>query len=64
LKSPCNKLCVIDPQSGLCRGCLRTLAEIAGWSAMSDAERERVMNALTERRARLDVPEIPVPPPA
>ena len=64
MKTPCNKLCVIDPQSGLCRGCLRTLAEIAGWSAMSDAERERVMNALAERRTRLDVPEIPVPPPA
>ena len=53
---------MIDPQSGLCRGCLRTLAEIAGWSAMSDAERERVMSALDERRGRLDVPEIPVPP--
>ena len=62
MKSPCNKVCVIEPQSGLCRGCLRTLAEIAGWSEMSDAERERVMNALAERRGRLDVPEIPVPP--
>ena len=62
MKTPCNKLCVIDPQSGLCRGCLRTLPDIAGWRAMSDAERERVMNALAERRARLDVPEIPVPP--
>jgi predicted Fe-S protein YdhL (DUF1289 family) len=62
LKSPCNKVCVIDPQSGLCRGCLRTLPEIAGWSGMSDAQRERVMNALAERRGRLDVPEIPVPP--
>ena len=62
MKSPCTKLCVIEPQSGLCRGCLRTLAEIAGWSGMSNAERERVMNALAERRGRLDVPEIPVPP--
>ena len=62
MKSPCNKVCVMEPLSGLCRGCLRTLAEIAGWSGMSDAERERVMNALAERRGRLDVPEIPVPP--
>ena len=52
----------MDPTSGLCKGCLRTLAEIAGWSGMSNAERERVMNALAERRGRLDVPEIPVPP--
>jgi len=62
LKSPCTKLCVMDPQSGLCRGCLRTLAEIAGWGGMSDAERQAVLAALPERRDRLDVPEIPVPP--
>ena len=59
MKSPCNKVCVLDPQSGLCRGCLRTLAEIAGWSAMSDAERERIMAELPRR---LDVAKISVPP--
>ena len=62
MKSPCNKVCVMDPQSGLCRGCLRTLAEIAGWSEMQESEQETLMAALAERRDRLDVPEIPVPP--
>ncbi|HXL76263.1 MAG TPA: DUF1289 domain-containing protein [Burkholderiales bacterium] len=62
LKSPCTKLCVMDPQSGLCRGCLRTLAEIAGWSEMPESEQETLTAALAERRDRLDVPEIPVPP--
>ena len=52
----------MDPQSGLCRGCLRTLAEIAGWSEMPELEQETLMAALAERRDRLDVPEIPVPP--
>ena len=57
-----HKVCVMDPQSGLCRGCLRTLAEIASWSEMPESEQETLMAALAERRDRLDVPEIPVPP--
>lgn len=36
---------------GLCTGCLRTLDEIARWSAMSDAERRAVIAALPARRA-------------
>lgn len=50
MKSPCNNVCVVDPYSGLCKGCLRTLEEIGGWSAMSDEERERVLSVLEERR--------------
>jgi predicted Fe-S protein YdhL (DUF1289 family) len=50
LKSPCIKVCLMDPQSGLCRGCLRTLDEIARWGAMSDAEREAVMRELPSRQ--------------
>ena len=52
----------MDPERGVCAGCCRTLDEIAAWSTMSDAQRERVLEALAERRARLNVPEIPVPP--
>ena len=62
MKSPCTKVCVMDLHSGLCRGCLRTLAEIAGWSEMPESEQETLIAALAERRDRLDVPEIPVPP--
>lgn len=42
----------MDPDSGLCRGCHRTLDEIAGWSAMTDAERERVCDQLPKRHER------------
>jgi len=49
VKSPCNKVCQIDPQSGLCIGCARTLDEVARWAEMSDAERERVMAELQNR---------------
>jgi len=52
----------MDPQRGVCLGCCRTLDEIASWSAMSDAGQVRVLEELPERRRRLDVLEISVPP--
>jgi uncharacterized protein len=61
LKSPCVKVCQMDPQRGLCLGCGRTLDEIARWSAMSDAERARVLAELPVR-ATLDVAKAAVPP--
>ncbi|MEO9169217.1 MAG: DUF1289 domain-containing protein [Aestuariivirga sp.] len=49
--TPCVKLCVIDPQTGLCIGCARTRDEIGLWIEMGDAARAEVMNALPERMA-------------
>jgi predicted Fe-S protein YdhL (DUF1289 family) len=40
----------MDPATGLCEGCLRTLDEIATWSLLDDEEREAVWQALDERR--------------
>jgi hypothetical protein len=60
MKSPCVKVCVMDPEHNRCRGCGRTLDEIARWASMSDAERSRIMNLLPARK--LDVAEAPVPP--
>ena len=53
MKSPCIKVCQMDPQRGLCLGCARTLDEIARWGSMSDAEREAVMLLLAARKAKL-----------
>jgi predicted Fe-S protein YdhL (DUF1289 family) len=53
LKSPCIKVCVMDPQRGVCLGCWRTLDEIAAWGAMTGAERVRVMAQLDIRRREL-----------
>jgi predicted Fe-S protein YdhL (DUF1289 family) len=55
MKTPCVKVCVIDPQRGVCLGCCRTLEEIARWTSMSEAERDRVMALLQRRREALDV---------
>ncbi len=51
ISTPCVKVCVIDPRSALCVGCGRTVAEIAAWTAMSEAERGAVMAGLGERLA-------------
>jgi len=47
--SPCIKVCVIDPATRLCKGCGRSLDEIARWGAMGEAERARIMGLLPER---------------
>jgi len=51
--SPCVKLCAIDPGSGLCIGCGRTLAEIGNWTRYSDGERHAIMDTLGARLAKL-----------
>jgi predicted Fe-S protein YdhL (DUF1289 family) len=60
VKSPCVKVCTMDIDRGICKGCLRTLDEIGRWSQMSDAERDAILAQLDKRRS--DVAEIPVPP--
>jgi len=49
IETPCVKLCVVDPDSGFCIGCGRSRSEIAGWIAMSPAERRDVMAGLDDR---------------
>jgi predicted Fe-S protein YdhL (DUF1289 family) len=51
LESPCIGLCVVDPDSGLCEGCLRTLGEVAAWGAASMHERREILVAVDRRRA-------------
>jgi predicted Fe-S protein YdhL (DUF1289 family) len=54
LETPCVNICLLDNESGLCLGCGRTIAEIAGWAGMSDAERRAVMATLPKRMERLE----------
>jgi uncharacterized protein len=53
IATPCIQVCVVDGESGLCLGCHRTLAEVAGWSKLTDAERSTIMAALPARRSRI-----------
>ena len=53
IESPCVKICVLHPEAGICLGCYRTRAEIAGWSRLSREERRAVMVGLPERKSLL-----------
>ncbi|MFD2440251.1 DUF1289 domain-containing protein [Paracoccus kondratievae] len=48
--SPCIQICQIYADSGLCRGCLRSLDEIARWASMTEAERLAIMAQLPDRQ--------------
>jgi predicted Fe-S protein YdhL (DUF1289 family) len=47
--SPCTSVCRIDPHTGWCAGCRRTLDEIAGWGGLDDAGKIAVWEALAQR---------------
>jgi len=62
--SPCNSVCRIDERSGWCLGCFRTLDEIVAWSALDEAQKRGVRDALPSRRrlTRLQAKEREVGP--
>jgi len=60
MKSPCVKVCQMDPERGLCLGCRRTLDEIARWGSLTDLERDEILSKLPGRKS--DVAEVSVPP--
>lgn len=47
--SPCVSVCRMDAASGWCEGCLRTLEEIAAWSALDDDARRAVWRLIEQR---------------
>ena len=49
LETPCVKVCTYDAGAGLCRGCGRSLEEIAAWGSMSAQARHTVMQELPNR---------------
>ena len=54
ISTPCIKVCAVSGQTGLCIGCGRTLAEIAGWGGMSEPERQQIMAELPLRLAEAE----------
>lgn len=48
IASPCVNICRIG-QDRLCEGCRRTMQEVARWTSMTPAERDRVMAELPAR---------------
>jgi hypothetical protein len=47
--SPCVDVCEIEPESGRCRGCRRTLDEIAVWGQMHEEDKREIWALLALR---------------
>jgi len=50
VRSPCVKVCQMDPATQLCRGCCRTQEERDWWVAYSDAQQRDVLLRCEQRR--------------
>jgi predicted Fe-S protein YdhL (DUF1289 family) len=48
--SPCIDVCRMNPETGFCDGCLRTIEEIAAWTAYDDDARRAVLARADSRR--------------
>lgn len=53
VNSPCVELCHFDGKTGLCTGCLRTLAEAREWKKMTDHRRHQIINERARREKKL-----------
>jgi predicted Fe-S protein YdhL (DUF1289 family) len=51
--SPCLGICIVDPATRQCRGCLRTVDEIACWYEATAAEKRELLAVLAVRREAL-----------
>jgi predicted Fe-S protein YdhL (DUF1289 family) len=51
VESPCVKVCLVHPATGLCLGCHRTVDEIAAWPRMSAEARRTLLAELPGRAA-------------
>ena len=54
--SPCLGICLMDPATRTCRGCLRTIDEIRAWYEASAAEKRAILARLDQRRRGMDRP--------
>ena len=54
IASPCINICKMDPRSGLCSGCFRTIDEITVWAQADDARRMGILAAVARRRQEHD----------
>jgi predicted Fe-S protein YdhL (DUF1289 family) len=52
----------MDGEQRYCRGCARTLDEIARWGTMSEQEQAAVLARLPARRAPSDIAGVPAAP--
>lgn len=49
ISSPCNGDCLIDQETEFCKGCFRTMDEIANWFHMKSKEKSEVLDKTRSR---------------
>jgi len=49
IKSPCTKVCKIDPTNNLCLGCGRSLKEISEWVYLDEVKRNQILLRLNNK---------------
>jgi hypothetical protein len=49
--SPCIGICLVDPATRRCRGCLRDIDEIATWYQANASEKRAILARIAMRRA-------------
>jgi predicted Fe-S protein YdhL (DUF1289 family) len=52
--SPCINICRMDPATGWCEGCLRSIDEIAAWSSLPDDLKRQIWRRIEQRRIQVD----------
>jgi predicted Fe-S protein YdhL (DUF1289 family) len=50
--SPCVSVCQMDPMTGYCVGCLRTIDGIRDWIITPPDERQKILDQLPGRKER------------
>ena len=48
--SPCIGICTLDPKSGYCLGCRRSVDEIARWMTLDNPARQQIIDQLPTRK--------------
>ena len=56
MPSPCTRICVVDDERQVCRGCYRTLDEISRWAGYTHAEKLALLTVLVRRREHAPFP--------
>ncbi len=50
MPSPCISICTMNPRTGLCDGCFRTIDEIALWSRASEDTKRTIWIEIKRRQ--------------
>lgn len=50
ITSPCINVCQMDPRTGLCEGCYRSIDEITVWSSACDNIKRAILDNVEQRR--------------